>query len=787
MDNENIDENKNIAEDNKEIAEVKSEVQSTAKKRAKRVPTIPVKKLPKVFRKSYTEKKLDSRLLKRIVIPHDKAVVKKLFVKGGNPKKPELLAIPSDMLFTKKELAKIKLLAKETKRQGRIMLLPLLAVIGFIFIVVSIVGIFKNTLVKKAIVYGCEMAFGAKTEVGNVNLRILDASLSVSDISVGNKNSVMKNLFEVDNLNLDFNLTQLLRGKFHAQNLAVTGLAINTDRTESCELPDRPVDEAAAAERARKNEEFKALVKERSELALTNLQNQAFDMLGGSDVEEIVRNFESQLKSPDMAKSAFTQAEGLVEKWKEKPDEIKSKVETFSASVKELQKIDVTAIKDVKALQDALAKLNDVVNQSKELKSYAEALGKEVKTDGTNVQTLTKSVTDAVVADKNFMQDKLNSTVNAIRNGRELLTSALDTVAYSMLGEYYPYVTTAVDYAQKLKNNELVQFTVAKVSEEKPAKKTARERAKGTTFWYGSETPAVLIENAVVSSDFFDVKIKEITNDQNVRGKPMTMNGNLVLAGITNAVEAVIDARSASTEPLISLGYSGTGFKALVDGSRIASICGVPSIDGLASVSFKALADVDKFSLSGGIDLNPVKLTTDGFASAIITKYYRQALDAIEAMDIGCLLDFSKLKGLDLSLDGNFADQFAKVIKDIAEGLGNEAKEEAVKRLNKYINSSSNEYLVKAKEFLGLEGDIDIQNTKMSDLQALLEKKRNEVEAEIQRRLEEKIEEKKSDAQNLVQSKIEDSTGNSEAAKAAADAAGKALDSATDLLKKLKR
>ena len=142
---------------------------------------------------------------------------------------------------------------------------------------------------------------------------------------------------------------------------------------------------------------------------------------------------------------------------KEKPVEVKQKVEDFSKNVKDLQNIDVSAIKDVKTLQETLAKINDVINQSKELKSYAESLTKDVKADSTNVQNLSKSVADAVVADKNFMKDKLESTVNAFKNGKELLNNALDTIAYSMLGEYYPYVTTAVDYAQKLKTNTLVQ------------------------------------------------------------------------------------------------------------------------------------------------------------------------------------------------------------------------------------------------------------------------------------------------------------------------------------------
>ena len=41
--------------------------------------------------------------------------------------------------------------------------------------------------------------------------------------------------------------------------------------------------------------------------------------------------------------------------------------------------------------------------------------------------------------------------------------------------------------------------------------------------------------------------------------------------------------------------------------------------------------------------------------------------------------------------------------------------------------------LLTAKQFLGIEGDIDIQNLRITDLQGMLEKKKTEIEAQLKK------------------------------------------------------
>ena len=82
------------SKDEKSLQEIKNKEVSTTT--GKEVRTFPAKKLPGILKKSYSEKKFNKKLLKKIYIAEDKALIEKLFVKGANPKKPDFFAVPQD-------------------------------------------------------------------------------------------------------------------------------------------------------------------------------------------------------------------------------------------------------------------------------------------------------------------------------------------------------------------------------------------------------------------------------------------------------------------------------------------------------------------------------------------------------------------------------------------------------------------------------------------------------------------------------------------------------------------
>ena len=76
------DDNNTKIKKSTEVAEVEStkEKKAVAKKSTK---TVPLKKLPKIFKKTYTEKKLNKKIYKKVFVPEDKKYLESIFVQSG--------------------------------------------------------------------------------------------------------------------------------------------------------------------------------------------------------------------------------------------------------------------------------------------------------------------------------------------------------------------------------------------------------------------------------------------------------------------------------------------------------------------------------------------------------------------------------------------------------------------------------------------------------------------------------------------------------------------------------
>ena len=140
------------------------------------------------------------------------------------------------------------------------------------------------------------------------------------------------------------------------------------------------------------------------------------------------------------------------------------------------------------------------------------------------------------------------------------------------------------------------------------------------------------------------------------------------------------------------------------------------------------------FDASGSVDLNPVKLTSDGLGNEIVTKYYNTALASVTRLAARYKASYTEKDGVGFSLNGNFADQFGKALMAAVSEVGQDAKKQALAKINEKINGSSSEAMNKIKEFAGIQGDIDVQNANFASIQKLLDNKKSQVEAEIKKK-----------------------------------------------------
>lgn len=756
-------ENKNEIQNSQNQNPVKSENSKLEKsaKKEKVVKKFPAKKLPSLFKKAYTEKEIEKKLLKKLYVESDKNLIKSLFTEKVQKGKKEKLKTDLTKEYTKSEIKHFKEVAKAIKKnKGRIRLVPLAAVVGFIAAIVIVVGIFKNPVAKKLIISGCENIFGAKTSIKSVNVKLLGITVDIKGLSIGNKDSDngMKNLFDAD-ITIDADLASALRGKFVSDKISVTNMEFGRERTEkegSCLLPAKAkkIEKAAS-----KDSTFMKSVQERSNNAIADLRSQIESLLGGSTPDEIWKNLESQIKSKDAAEQLKTDSQALVEKWKAKPDEIKSQVQDLADKVKKYQNLNVQKMTPA----EILTTIDDVKKTLSEIESLsktATSIKDDVDADKKTLENAAKNMTDAIASDKALAEN----LVNTVKNAGSILTSALDTVGYDMLGKYYPYAKQGINYALQMKNNS------SSTSSEKKAKKSSSKakgktgRMKGTTFWFSTEKPGVWVKLVEASGTNFKGNIENISSNQDLLGKPLTGNADFTAKEIAHSANLILDARSKTSNPLITLGYTGNGFNADIDGAKIASASGIPSIAGKTKLTLKGTADADQFSASGDISLNPVNLTSDGFGNEKIDKYYQQALSSVKKLALGYKVAFTETDGVNLSLSGNYADVFSNALSSVAASVGADVKAEIQSRIAEKTNEYSSEALAKFTEFTGISTDVDTQVNSIDDMKKILNDKLTELAKQ-------QTEAAKSKAAEAVTEKANEALKNNKAAEEATKAA----------------
>ncbi|MCF0241033.1 MAG: hypothetical protein HUK25_00250, partial [Treponema sp.] len=274
----------------KEIKEVKKETPAK-KTKAKKAPKMVLQsKLPGLLKKTYTEKKLEKKLLRHIYIPSDLELVKSVFETKEDEKGNILYFVDRKKEIEKSKAGTLKKIIKQVKAQKPgIKIVSLVAVVVFIAAVGITITTFKNIVVKKIIVSSLQGIFHAETDIQKVDVQIFGSSLLIEKLEQTNKDNPVKNIFEIDRISLDFNLTDLLKGKFHAEELAVEGVALDTDRKKEGKVFPKK-------DKAEKEKENKL------NLAMQNLSASAVDkltqMFAAYNPEKMISDIQSELKSP---------------------------------------------------------------------------------------------------------------------------------------------------------------------------------------------------------------------------------------------------------------------------------------------------------------------------------------------------------------------------------------------------------------------------------------------------------------------------------------------------------
>lgn len=716
------------------------DVQTTGKavveKKKKEPKKLGAKKLPRLLKKAYTQKQFDT-LLKRVFVDEDKALLTALF-KKTEIKGKEKLAVPMTSEFTKKEIVRLKGVAKAivANRKGRFKLIPFVAVAAFVAGVGIVVTTFKNQIVRRVITSAMESAFEAKCDIGAVRVEIFGAQLNVRNLAQANKDDPMKNIFQFDNLDLHFNLTQLLRGRFDAENIEITGVALGTERTVSGALPAKQ--RKQKAEEKKDETGFYAALKEKGGAAAENAKESLTNAFAAYNPQNVAADIKENFASAEKAKEVEATVKGMVDAWKEKPAALQKEVADFQATAQNLAAIDVNGLKTAAGIQDAITKVTDAIENGKRVKSDVVALTDSVKSDAATVQSLSDELAKAVAADKELISSKLGMYTD-FDAAKGILTGTLDSVAYETLGKYYPYLQKAINYAGSMKaasGSKKTESTDKKKTKKATAtKKTGTGRLYGRdVYWRADRVPTFLVERLAASGRgadnafSFEATATDISSDMDKRGAPMVAKGSYTNAKQAHTAGLTIDARTASTAPLITGSYSGTNYPLAFDMTKTVSAPGVPQLSGTAGIAATLTASEDfSFGINGSLALADVLLTAAPLPNETVDRLYQDALATIKDLRLGANIGFSQDNGIDLSLSTDLDKKLMSAMQRMAGSAVRETSAAAVAKAQAELDAATGGAASQIAAFTGITDAISASGDRVNGLNEQLEAKKKEL------------------------------------------------------------
>ena len=690
--------------------------------------TVSAKKLPGIFKKTYKEKAYSKNLLKKFYIEADKKFVEKLYSPSQDKKGRNIMVCNKSAEITKADLKRYKLIAKQIKMQkGGIKLVPLIAVAVLVAVLSAGVSLFKNIIIEKAITSAMQGIFGAKTDIAKVDFQFFNASLEINGLEQANKDSPMKNLFQIDSIKTSFNLTDLLRGKFHAENLSVEGVAIDTERKKSGELPIKP---AKTKEEKQTESALSAKKQELSEEASAKLK----EMFDSYNPEKMLENLQNELKSPAVASQISTDVQQKVEKWSSLPAELQEKVNAFSKNVNDIANTDFSKINDVAKLKSTLEKINSTAKSGEELKKLIEKSNSDLFSDSKAIADYSNKIQTAIKSDYALVDSKISEMKSVLSPAglNEIMTNAVQSVLYQMCGKYYPYVSKGLNAALSAQKSSSEKET--EKSAEK-TEKTVMTRHPGRTVFFKQDTvPTLFIENVTASGYeyktdnlLFKGNAKNIANNQNMTGKPTDISADFKIAGNPNNASVKIDARTNTNSPLVTASYTGSGIPVNADAQVFA-------FTSKSTIKAKMTADTNgKVSLNGVLDMNISEMTGMQFDVEKISELYNSALSNIRRLTIDFSIVINEDKTMSLSLNNldALANQLTTpVVKTLTAELNSiaaDARSSAAKLLSEKTGVATE----KIEQFTNIKNSVNSSKESVNNLQKKLEQKKKQINDQI--------------------------------------------------------
>ena len=716
-----------------------------------------MKKIPSLFRKKYTAKKLEKKIYKRLYVPEDKKYVKGLFVeveKKGAKEIP-IFAIPPEKAeqLAKKDMKRLKLLAKQIKSQkGRVNFIPLIVTVAFIAAIPICFSMFKNVLIKKAITTVCEKIFEAKCDIEKVDFKFFDSSLKIKKIEIANKNDYMKNLVDIGSITIDFDLGQLLRKRFVADDLSVLEVNSGTDRKTSGELPPKKAKkikkEKAKTEKEASESKLGKVLAEKKAVAANSLEQNITGLFNQFNPETLMQTYYSQLQTPAISQQVQEQVPQIIAKWQAKPAEIQQTVDELQKAVNDIVSFDFNSVQsNPLKIKEFIETIDSTKKNIEKVKSDANGVLNSFNSDIAEADNLRKSVQGAVTHDMNFANSEINKIKSLnISDGTKLISGMFENVACDVLGKYYPYAVKGVDYLLELKAKQATKPKKEKVKKEKT--KYSIKRAPGRDIFYRQDkVPALWIKKMAGSGPNFFAQASDIASNQDLINKPAKIDFNMDLWGLTHTAKLVVDFRTDTSEPLIRADYGLKNIPLIIPAEKFGAYPGVPSFDAKCAVdAILKIFDNEGFELTGKGLLTDLKISTVPFEPEYASKIYSNVMSRINTVRASVTSGFTATGGLKMLLDTDADVQVINSLKKEMEAQLSDIKNKLKDELTKRINEASGGALGQFGSLDEIKNKLMGSVTTANGFEKQINQKRTEAEKQLTGQATEKVNEAKKQA-----------------------------------------
>ena len=716
-----------------------------------------MKKIPSLFRKKYTAKKLEKKIYKRLYVPEDKKYVKGLFVeveKKGAKEIP-IFAIPPEKAeqLAKKDMKRLKLLAKQIKSQkGRVNFIPLIVTVAFIAAIPICFSMFKNVLIKKAITTVCEKIFEAKCDIEKVDFKFFDSSLKIKKIEIANKNDYMKNLVDIGSITIDFDLGQLLRKRFVADDLSVLEVNSGTDRKTSGELPPKKAKkikkEKTKTEKEASESKLGKVLAEKKAVAANSLEQNITGLFNQFNPETLMQTYYSQLQTPAISQQVQEQVPQIIAKWQAKPAEIQQTVDELQKAVNDIVSFDFNSVQsNPLKIKEFIETIDSTKKNIEKVKSDANGVLNSFNSDIAEADKLRKSVQGAVTHDMNFANSEINKIKSLnISDGTKLISGMFENVACDVLGKYYPYAVKGVDYLLELKAKQVTKPKKEKVKKEKT--KYSIKRAPGRDIFYRQDkVPALWIKKMAGSGPNFFAQASDIASNQDLINKPAKIDFNMDLWGLTHTAKLVVDFRTDTSEPLIRADYGLKNIPLIIPAEKFGAYPGVPSFDAKCAVdAILKIFDNEGFELTGKGLLTDLKISTVPFEPEYASKIYSNVMSRINTVRASVTSGFTATGGLKMLLDTDADLQVINSLKKEMEAQLSDIKNKLKDELTKRINEASGGALGQFGSLDEIKNKLMGSVTTANGFEKQINQKRTEAEKQLTGKATEKVNEAKKQA-----------------------------------------